>query len=147
MRRPYRPKTKDIRCPTCGAPPGKLCRSLESNKPLSDCHTARRLISINEAVKLGYARLRKPKWSNSMDHIKLDLIDGSLGPWIHVYCPYNKEINGRDPVDILGITQQDSFDTPEFEVYDGPLPDSEVYKAEVARFAGTNVDHWEKERA
>jgi hypothetical protein len=86
------------------------------------------LISINEAVRAGQSRLRKPKWANPLDHIKIDLIDGRMGPWLHIYSPFNKDCNGRDPVDILAITERGSFDSPEFVVYDGPLPDSEEYR-------------------
>lgn len=128
--------TLEIKCPTCGATAGKMCRSVMSNKPIYDMHAARRLISINEAVKLGHPRLRRPIWANPFDHLKIDLIDGKMGPWIHLYAPFNKECNGRDPVDMLALQHRDSFDTPEFEVYDGPLPHSDEYKAEVARFDG-----------
>jgi hypothetical protein len=125
--------TKKIRCPACGAAPGKMCRSLESDKPLPDCHAARRLISINEAVKLGAPRLRKPVWANPLDHLKIDIVDGRLGPWLHLYCPFNKPLNGRDPVDMMALQHRASLDTPEFEVYAGPNGDSDEYLAEVQR--------------
>lgn len=126
--------TKDIRCPTCGAPAGKACRSVKANKPMSDNHTDRRLISINEAVKLCHPRLRKPNWANPFDHLKIDIFDGQIGPWLHLYAPFNMECNGRDPVNMLTIDHSGTFDTPEFEIYAGPLPTSDEYKAEVARF-------------
>lgn len=128
--------TKDIKCPTCSAPVGVACRSVKSGKHLPDTHAARRLISINEAVKLGHPRLRKLIWANPFDHIKLDLIDGVMGPWIHLFAPFNKECNGHDPVDILAFSQRASFDNPEFAIYDGPLPSSDEYKAAVAKFDG-----------
>lgn len=129
--------TRDIPCPTCGAPAGKACRSVKANKPIADMHRSRsrHLISINEAVKLGHPRLRKPIWANPFDHLKIDIIDGSLGPWLHLFAPFNKECNGRDPVDMLAFQHKDTFNTQEFEIYGGPLPDSDEYKAEVARFA------------
>lgn len=126
--------TKAIKCPACGALAGKSCRSLRSGKPLSDNHATRRLISINEAARAGHVRLRKPIWANPFDHIKIDLFDGRMGPWIHLYAPFNKQCNGRDPVDIIAISQQASFATPELEIYDGPLPNSDEYRAEVERF-------------
>lgn len=126
--------TREIKCPTCGVEPGKACRSVKSDKPMPDNHAARRLISIHEAVRSGYPRLRKPMWANPFDHIKINLIDGSMGPWIHIYAPFNRSCNGRDPVDILAITAQASFDNPEFAVYDGPLPNSEEYQAAVAAY-------------
>lgn len=128
--------TRTIKCPTCGATPGKACRSVKANKPMSDDHAARRLISINEAVRFGFPRLRKPVWANPLDHLKIDLIDGRMGPWIHLFAPFNKECNGRDPVDILAIEHKASLDSQEFEIYDGPLPDSDEYRAAVAKFDG-----------
>ncbi len=92
------------------------------------------LISVTQAAKQGVARLRKPIWANKMDHLKIDIIDGTPGPWLHMYCPFNKECNGRDPVDILGIGSD--YDAKEFEPYTGPLPDSDEYKAEQAAFDG-----------
>lgn len=69
-----------------------------------------------------------------MDHLKIDIIDGKPGPWTHLYSPFNKECNGRDPVDML-FTQVD-YDAVEVVPYTGPLPDSEEYKAAAAQFDG-----------
>lgn len=132
--------TRDIKCPTCGVPAGKACISVKAGKPIADMHRDRRLISINEAVKLGHPRLRKPIWSNPLDHLKIDILDGQMGPWLHLFAPFNKECNGRDPVDMLAFEHRASFDTPEFAVYDGPLPTSDEYRAAVAKFDGALAD-------
>lgn len=97
-----------------------------------------KLISINEAAEMGVERLRLSKWADKMDHIKLDIVDGKPGPWIHLWCPFNKECNGRDPVSQLSIMHpwKECLDTPEWEVYRGQLPGSEKYKARAAAFAG-----------
>ena len=87
------------------------------------------LISIKEAEAQGIERVRKPIWSNPLDHLHI-----GPGIWLHLYCPFNKECNGRDPVDILKF-QQDA-NSKEWEPYSGPLPDSEEYKAAVAVFDG-----------
>lgn len=126
--------TRNIMCPTCGADAGKVCRSVKSGKPMPDNHAARRLISINEAVKLGHPRLRKPIWANPFDHLKIDIIDGQIGPWLHLYAPFNAECNGRDPVDVLALEHRASFDSAKFEVYRGPLPDTDEYRSEITRF-------------
>lgn len=126
--------TREIKCPTCGAEAGKMCRSVKRGKPMPDNHTARRLISINEAARLGHVRLRKPRWANPFDHLKIDVIDGQIGPWLHLYAPFNRECNGRDPVDMLSLEHRPSFDSVEFEVYTGPLPQSDAYRQEVERF-------------
>lgn len=125
--------TRAIRCPTCGALAGKMCRSSKSNKPLPDNHAARRLISINEAIKMGHPRLRKPNWANPFDHLKIDIVDGAMGPWLHLYAPFNKPLNGRDPVNMLALDHIDTFNTREFEIYDGPISTSDEYIAEARR--------------
>ena len=97
-----------------------------------------KLISITEAATLGVDRLRLPVWADKMDHLKLDIVDGKPGPWLHLFAPFNKKCNGRDPVDFLwamGAMKTD-INFPEFEVYSGPLPDSEEYKLHAGQFAG-----------
>lgn len=95
------------------------------------------LISIAEAAKRGIQRLRKPIWASKFDHLKIDIVNGAPGIWVHLYAPFNKECNGRDPVDMLifqlGPT---AAKDKEFLPYSGPLPDSDEYKAEVAVFDG-----------
>jgi hypothetical protein len=91
-------------------------------------------ISLTEAAAKGIERLRNPKWVTPEDHIKIDIIDGRLGPWAHLWCPFNKECNGRDPMDIFSFWVD--CNAAEWVVYDGPLPDSEQYKAAVAEFDG-----------
>lgn len=92
------------------------------------------MISIKDAAATGVERLRKPIWANPLDHLKIDIIDGQPGPWLHLWCPFNRECNGRDPVDVFAY--QWDLSLPEFEPYDGPLPSSEQYQKEAARFDG-----------
>lgn len=99
----------------------------------ADMHRDERFISINEAVKLGVPRLRKPNWANPLDHLKIDIIDGQIGPWLHLYAPFNISINGRDPVDMLALSHREALDTPEFKIYDGPVGTSDEYQVEVQR--------------
>ena len=102
------------------------------------------LFSLNDAVKRGVDRVRQPNWSNPLDHLKIDLYpNGTHGPWIHLYAPFNKECNGRDPVDMLWLpppTGMVDADAKSFYAYTGPLPDSEEYKADVAKYAGCLSD-------
>jgi hypothetical protein len=95
---------------------------------------SKRLISILEAAELGVQRLRKPVWANPLDHLQIDIVDGRPGPWLHIWCPFNKECNGRDPVDMIAYTQ--NLGMREFEPYAGPLPDSEEYRKAVEQFDG-----------
>lgn len=96
------------------------------------------MLSIRDAVSKGITRLRKPMWANPCDHLKVDIYEGHLGPWIHLYAPFNLECNGRDPVSLLVIHVD--IDEPEYVEYHGPLPDSEIYKNEQAKYTGVLKD-------
>lgn len=92
-------------------------------------------ISINEAAARGCALLRKPEWVSECDHLKVDIIDGGKpGPWTHLYAPFNKQCNGRDPVDVLCVSMD--YDEQCWFPHTGPTHDSDEYKAQVARFDG-----------
>ena len=97
------------------------------------------LISIVEAAKRGIERLRNPRWLDPLDHLKIDIINGEPGPWAHIWAPFNKECNGRDPVDML-IVQLGDINEPALVPYTGPLPDSDEYRAAVAEFDGCLAD-------
>ncbi len=97
------------------------------------------LISMREAAKRGIERIRRPIWADKMDHLKLTIVDGNLGPWIKLYAPFNQECNGRDPVEML-IVQADP-DKAAYVPYEGPLPESEEYKAAQRGFSGVLADH------
>ena len=92
------------------------------------------LLSINEAASQGIERLRLPDWIIPEDHLKLDIIDGRPGPWTHLFGPFNKECNGRDPVDILCLSMD--YEKREWVRYVGPLSGSDEYKAAQSRFDG-----------
>jgi len=65
------------------------------------------LISINEAASKGINKLRRPNWANPTDYVKIDIIEGMAGPWMHLYSVLNEEINGKNPVDVLCIEGRD----------------------------------------
>jgi hypothetical protein len=89
------------------------------------------LFSIMDAVSRGIERVRLPIWADPFDHIKIDLMgDGGHGPFLHLYGPSNKAINGQDPVSMLFSTI--GVGTKEWVEYTGPLPTSEEYKTKVA---------------
>jgi hypothetical protein len=98
-----------------------------------------KMISISEAAARGVERLRKPTWASLLDHIEIDIINGQPGLWAHLWAPFNKECNGRDPVDVL-ILLWGRPDHRDFVVYDGPLPDSDEYRAAVKTFEGVLDD-------
>jgi len=100
------------------------------DKPMSD-----ELISGRQAAKLGVERLRKPVWADPLDHLKIDIVNGDLGPWAHLFAPFNQECNGRDPVDLLWAIALDP-DAKEFVPYDGPMPEAEEYLSAVKSFEG-----------
>ena len=74
------------------------------------------MISINEAVANGITRIRMPHWAIREDYIKLDIIAGKLGPWLHLYSPMNEEINGRNPVSMLFL--EFDLDAPVYEIWE-----------------------------
>lgn len=92
------------------------------------------LLSLRDAAKRGITRLRSPKWAHPMDHIKIDIIDKDLGPWVHLYAPFNQECNKRDPVSlfVFHVNADDAAYLP----YDGPLPDSPEYRQACQKYAG-----------
>jgi hypothetical protein len=93
-------------------------------------------ISIAEAAHRGINLVRQSNWVNALDHLKIDIINGQPGPWLHLYAPFNKACNGCDPVDFLwafGPLKTD-INSRDFDPYVGPLPDSEEYRSEAARF-------------
>lgn len=92
------------------------------------------LISCNEAAARGITRLRKPNWKDPLDHLTIDIMDGKPGTWIHLWCPMNRSLNGRDPVDML-ITDRGEYDDVEWLPYEGPLPDSDEYKNAVKQWS------------
>lgn len=95
------------------------------------------LLSIRDAAMRGVKRLRKPQWRDPLDHVKIDIIDGRPGPWLHLYSPFNTECNMRDPVEMLICSfGADADMAQEFVEYEGPPPDSDEYKAAVAQFTG-----------
>lgn len=87
---------------------------------------------------MGIERLRKPIWTNPLEHVKIDIINGELGSWLHLFSPFNQECNGRDPVDILWPLQFDwaNPDAESLAVYDGPLPASDEYREAAKRYEG-----------
>ena len=96
------------------------------------------LMTIEEAAAKGIERLRQPQWVNPLDHIKIDLNRGGFGPWVHLWCPLNKECNGCDPVDMLAF--QVGTDRAEWLPYTGPLETSDEYKAACEGYAGRLAD-------
>lgn len=91
------------------------------------------LISLNDAAAKGIERLRKPVWTDPMEHIKIDAIDGRLGPWVRLYSPGSLSCNGEDPVAML-LSTCGNLAEKALVPYTGPLPDSDEYKAAQARF-------------
>lgn len=85
------------------------------------------LMSIDEAAARGIERLRQPQWKDPCAHLKLDIINGRPGPWVHLYDPSNSRVNGKDPVSMLFLNV--GFDIKEWIEHTGPTCDSEEYKA------------------
>lgn len=94
------------------------------------------LISLNEAAKRGIDRLRLPVWAIPEDHLKIDIIDGTVGVWLHLHSPMNRSLSGKDPVNFLGLTLPNyNADSKDYPPYEGPLPDSPEYREKEDQFA------------
>ena len=89
--------------------------------------------SLASAAAAGVTRLRDPAWACPLDHGEIHAADGKLGPWFRLWAPMNSIMNGRDPVAILVIGPDIDIHAESFVEYAGPLPDSDEYRAEVAR--------------
>ena len=94
------------------------------------------LISLVEAAAKGIERVRDPCWADPLDHLNIDIIRGDrLGPWLHLYCPMNKSLNGKDPYNFIpAIDTSVDIHRQAFVPYEGPLPESDEYKAAVADY-------------
>ena len=78
-----------------------------------------RLISINEAAAKGIERLRKREWKLPEDNLKIDIVDGKAGPWLHLYSPINESVLGvKNPQTFLGLNF--SYNTQEFLPWEEP---------------------------
>lgn len=127
--------TKSIACPECFVRPGDYCIDTTNGRLKYSEHSARAWLSINEAIKKGISRLRKPAWSNYCDHLQLTLLRGGLDQSIKIYSPFNRTYHARDPVIILADLYKNSFDCFEFEIYRGPLPGAFEYINEEKRIS------------
>lgn len=95
------------------------------------------LLTLREAAAEGIERLRRPIWAHPMDHIRMSARAGTVPLFIYLFCPFNQECNGRDPVEIfLGGPIGYDIDERVWVVYKGPLAESEAYKAEQVAYAG-----------
>lgn len=92
------------------------------------------LFSLREAAERGIERVYQPNWACKMDHVKIDLIGGRMGPWVHLYSPQNEATNGRDPVDMLALAGNIDVNAKSCYAYTGPLPNSDEYKAAAQEF-------------
>lgn len=87
-------------------------------------------MTLNDAVRLGIARVRVPKWAEATCYLKLDLIQESgnkflSGPWLHLYSPVTqKAIGERTPQDLLFNVI--SWDEEGFEAYTGEIAEGDT---------------------
>lgn len=77
------------------------------------------MLSINEAAGRGIDKLRKPVWAHPEAYVKIDIIDGQAGPWLHLHVP------GEPAKDLLGV-MQGSYDEECFVPLDAALTDTDA---------------------
>jgi hypothetical protein len=85
------------------------------------------LLSIADAAAKGIGLLRSQKWTNPLSHLRIDILDGKPGPWVHLYDPMNVAINKKDPVDILFLSMD--YNSKDWLEYTGPVSGSAEYDA------------------
>ncbi len=72
----------------------------------------------DELVALGCNRFRRDIWADPTDYVRVDVIDGKKGPWMHLWARRTQEICGSPtPQDILNIRHDP---TDDYLPYDGP---------------------------
>lgn len=87
-----------------------------------------RLISITAAAAAGIKRLRSPVWANDRDYIRIDIIDGMPGPWLHLFSSGNIAIGHANPKSFIGVNYFPgfSYETQWAVPYEGELdPDDQ----------------------
>lgn len=62
-----------------------------------------KLLSIEEAVQAGIARVRDPQWANPEAYMLLHLVDGKMGPWILAFDRTTQEAIGQPTPQRIGV--------------------------------------------
>lgn len=84
-------------------------------------HQIANKMTIQEAVDNGISRIRRPEWNNLLTYLKLDIIEGKLGPWVHLYARMEQEVmNQETPTSMLCLGYNTTTDTS-WVAYAGPL--------------------------
>ena len=98
------------------------------------------LISVNEAVRRGVVKIRKPHWACDFTYLQLNYSKvGELKDELDLFSPLNMRKYRKDPVPILKAFYESSFDLNEFVVYDGPDATSVQYYEEIKRVADQSI--------
>jgi hypothetical protein len=72
---------------------------------------ADRLMSINEAVRRGYTKLRLDHWANPDDYMEFTIVVGTPGPWVKLWSPVNEIVGNKNP-HLMLITMVGDLDDP-----------------------------------
>lgn len=63
------------------------------------------MLSINEAIAKGIARLRLDNWASPKDHLEFYITgSGAPGPWVNLWSDDNEAIGQKNPQQILITT-------------------------------------------
>jgi len=75
-------------------------------------------MTLHEAAAKGIARVRLPHWADPGDYVKIDIIDGHLGPWGQLYAPVQALFDDMPrPQKFLVIGDTED----RYVAYEGPL--------------------------
>lgn len=93
-------------------------------------------MTLIEAAAAGIERVTNVRWPPMTAFVRIDIIDGKPGPWLHSYNLSDLETGMNTPTDRLGLG--DIYDKREWVAYTGPneirpCADCETYPCQCAR--------------
>ena len=66
-------------------------------------------MTLDGLAKLGIDKVRKKHWADISDYVKMDIINGERGPWLHLYSRSNIAAGFNNPRHIVHL-KDDSDD-------------------------------------
>lgn len=78
-------------------------------------------MTLSEATKAGITRLRMPIWANPRAYGRIDILDGFMGPWFHLFDRQTQEAIGEPTPQTILVMQVEG----QFDPYDGQLDEAD----------------------
>lgn len=62
-------------------------------------------MTLQQCAESGHDKVRKPYWAFATDYMRIDINNGRVGPWGHLFAAEQQEMLGQPtPQDILLVT-------------------------------------------